>query len=395
MKNLTQLLFTLFCLCLPAVLHAQDKDDSKYLAGAVPEVDGKVVFTKEFSIPGMSQDEIYERLLNWMDARLEKNENTSRVVFSDKEKGQIVGVGDEWIVFSSTALSLDRTQILYQLTITCQPEKSVLEVEKIRFNYREGKEKYNAEEWIVDKYALNKTKTKLVRGLAKWRRKTVDFVDDLCLGAAEALSATTVKAPVEEKKEEKKEVKAVVNSGPTVITQKKQVTVEPAKAAEKESEGIVNNAQVIEVPQVKKPAALVVPAQKNQQEEYRTVAPDQLPSEVIQTGAGKLVIVIGQEPFNMTMMTANAGGSLGKVNGKPVVFSILSPDQPYEQMEKAESYTIRFYPTGQTEPTVILECKKLPSPATMEGMPRTYVGELLKAMVKYPQAEKSKSLFKF
>ncbi|WP_308760019.1 DUF4468 domain-containing protein [uncultured Bacteroides sp.] len=385
MKNLTQLLFTLFCLCLPAVLHAQDKDDSKYLAGAVPEVDGKVVFTKEFSIPGMSQDEIYERLLNWMDARLEKNENTSRVVFSDKEKGQIVGVGDEWIVFSSTALSLDRTQILYQLTITCQPEKSVLEVEKIRFNYREGKEKYNAEEWIVDKYALNKTKTKLVRGLAKWRRKTVDFVDDLCLGAAEALSATTVKAPVEEKKEEKKEkkeVKAVVNSGPTVITPKKQVTVEPAKAAEKESEGIVNNAQVIEVPQVKKPAALVAPAQKNQQEEYRTVAPDQLPSEVIQTGAGKLVIVIGQEPFNMTMMTANAGGSLGKVNGKPVVFSILSPDQPYEQMEKAESYTIRFYPTGQTEPTVILECKKLPSPATMEGMPRTYVGEILKAMVK-------------
>ena len=39
MKNLTQLLFTLFCLCLPAMLQAQDRDDSKYLAGAVPEVD--------------------------------------------------------------------------------------------------------------------------------------------------------------------------------------------------------------------------------------------------------------------------------------------------------------------------------------------------------------------
>lgn len=84
----------------------------------------------------------------------------------------------------------------------------------------------------------------------------------------------------------------------------------------------------------------------------------------------------------MTMMTANAGGSLGKVSGKPVIFSILSPDQPYEQMEKADKYTIRFYPTGQTEPSVILECKKLPSPAAMEGMPRTYVGEILKAMVK-------------
>ena len=92
MKNLTQVLIALFCLCMPALLHAQ-RDDSKYLAGAVPEVDGKVVFTKDFSIPGMSQDTIYSRLLRWMDARLAKNGNNSRVVFSDKEKGQIVGIG--------------------------------------------------------------------------------------------------------------------------------------------------------------------------------------------------------------------------------------------------------------------------------------------------------------
>ena len=76
MKNLTQVLFALFCLCMPALLHAQ-RDDSKYLAGAVPEADGKVVFTKDFSIPGMSQDTIYSRLLKWMDTRLAKNENTS------------------------------------------------------------------------------------------------------------------------------------------------------------------------------------------------------------------------------------------------------------------------------------------------------------------------------
>ena len=64
MKNLTQFLFMLLCICLPATAFAdanKDKDDdSKYLAGAVPEVDGKVVFTKEFSIPGMSQEEIFE-----------------------------------------------------------------------------------------------------------------------------------------------------------------------------------------------------------------------------------------------------------------------------------------------------------------------------------------------
>ena len=48
---------------------------------------------------------------------------------------------------------------------------------------------------------------------------------------------------------------------------------------------------------------------------YKEVAPDQLPANAIQMGAGKLVLVIGSDPFNMTMMTANAGGSLGKSSG--------------------------------------------------------------------------------
>ena len=175
MKRLTQLLFMLFFLCLPIVLQAQKRDDSKYLAGAVPEEDGKVVFSKDFSIPGMSQDEIFERMQKWMELRLKKNQNeTSRVVYTNKEKGQIVGMGEEWIVFTSTALSLDRTIIDYQLTTYCQPEKCEFRIEKIRYTYREGRdqEKYTAEEWITDKYALNKSQTKLVLGLAKWRKGT-------------------------------------------------------------------------------------------------------------------------------------------------------------------------------------------------------------------------------
>lgn len=366
MKNFTQVFIALFCLCMPALLHAQ-RDDSKYLAGAVPEVEGKVIFTKDFSIPGMSQDTIYSRLLKWMDARLAKNENNSRIVFSDKAKGQIVGMGDEWIVFSSTALSLDRTKILYQLTVTCQPEKCILEVEKIRFSYREGKEKYTAEEWITDRYALNKSKTKLVRGLAKWRRKTVDFVDALCMDVTEALSASTATpTPAEERKEEKKETKALVNSGTTVITPKTQVTVEAPQSTP--------TTVVVTTPQTN---AQVSPAA------YKEVAPNAIPADAIRTGNGKLVIVIGEEPFNMTMMTANAGGSLGKIAGnKPVIFTILSPEQPYAQMDAAQTYTVRFYPNGQTEPSVILECKKVPSQAPIEGMPRTYIGEILKAKIK-------------
>ena len=180
MKKLTQLLFIV--LCLPAVLQAQKRDDSKYLAGAVPEENGKVVFSKEFSIPGMSQDEIFERMQKWMDLFLRKKQNeTSRVVYTNREKGQVIGMGEEWLVFSSTALSLDRTLINYQLSALCQPEKCEFRIEKIRYTYREGRDqqKYTAEKWITDDYALNKSRTKLILGLAKWRRKTVDFADEL------------------------------------------------------------------------------------------------------------------------------------------------------------------------------------------------------------------------
>lgn len=347
MNKLTQIFFVLLMICLPVTTlladNDKDDDDSKYLAGAVPVVDGKVVFSKEFSIPDMSEDEIYNRMLKWMTNRLKENKNNSRVVYADKEKGTIAGVGEEWIVFSSSALSLDRTWINYQITVVCLPEKCRMEIEKIRYTYRE-KEKYNAEEWITDKYALNKAQTKLVRGLAKWRRKTVDFADKLFQGAAQALGeqeAVVAPKPVEKK--------------PAVVTAPGVVIIGGDKG---------------------------VTAPASDMPGYKQIAPDQVPANAIQMGAGRLVIAIGQDAFNMTMMTANAGGSLGKIASKPVVFSILSPDQPYEQLEKAETYSVRFYPTGKNEPSVILECKKVPAPAPMEGQPRTYVGEITKAYIK-------------
>ena len=378
MKALTQLLFVLCCLSFCSQVYAQEKDDSKYLVGAVPMVDGKVLFSKDYSIPGMSQDEIFERAQNWMNARLARNENTSRIVFENKGEGQIVGIGDEWIVFSSTALSLDRTRITYQLSVTCKPAACTLEMGKIRYIYREGEEKYSAEEWITDKYALNKSKTKLVRGLAKWRKKTVDFVDSLCIGLADALSTTPVAKTEEVKVEPKKAEKSIASSGTMVIAPKANTASETnetiATANEPEKQEVI-------------PAMPLTPAQPvgNQPKAdtaYKEVNPAQIPSTAIQNGAGQLVIVIGQEPFNMTMMTANAGGSLGKSKEQHVVFCILSPDQPYEQLEKADKYTVRFYPTGQNEPTLILECKKVPSPAGIEGMPRTFIGEITKAMMK-------------
>ena len=93
----------------------------------------------------MSQAQIYDTMTKWMNERLKENKNIdSRIVFSDEAKGTIAGVGEEWIVFSSSALSLDRTLVNYQITVTCKPGNCLVELEKIRFTYRET-EKYKAE----------------------------------------------------------------------------------------------------------------------------------------------------------------------------------------------------------------------------------------------------------
>ena len=69
MNKFTILFLTLF-LALPIAMKAdsakEKKDDSRYLVGAVPEVDGKVIFSKEFQIPGMSQAQIYDTMTKWM-----------------------------------------------------------------------------------------------------------------------------------------------------------------------------------------------------------------------------------------------------------------------------------------------------------------------------------------
>jgi hypothetical protein len=191
-RVIKQTLVVLCGICLPLTLQAQQnnqkQDDSRYLAGAVPEVDNKVVFSKTWELTGTSQEEIFARINDWMKTRLAENDNeTSRVVYTNAERGQVAGTGNEWMVFSSTAFSLDRTRIYYQLTAHCSPGRCTLNIEKIRFAYREGKENYTAEEWIADDVALNKAQTKLVRGMAKWRRKTVDFAAAMFAEASAAL----------------------------------------------------------------------------------------------------------------------------------------------------------------------------------------------------------------
>lgn len=158
------------------------KVDPKYLKGAVPEVNGQVVFSKHINVPGKTASQIYDIMLQYMQ-RLTKTSNQieSQISTSDAQKHEIVGIYQEWLVFKNTALSLDRTRFFYALRAQCSDGAVDIEMMRIRYLYEEERtpQRMTAEEWITDKESVNKKNTKLLPMSGKFRRKTIDRKDFL------------------------------------------------------------------------------------------------------------------------------------------------------------------------------------------------------------------------
>lgn len=155
--------------------------DQKYLAGAVPVVDGRVQFTKEIEAPGKDANQIYDIILKYMQ-KMTKEPNQlgqSRIVLEDAANHEICGTYQEWLVFKNKPLVLDRTRFFYNLMAKCENGKAKLTLTRIYYLYDEERlaQKYQAEEWITDEYGLKKNKNKLSRVTGKFRKKTIDRKD--------------------------------------------------------------------------------------------------------------------------------------------------------------------------------------------------------------------------
>lgn len=189
MKRLVSILLTL----LPMLAIAQDNTwerinvepeqkenpDAKYLEpNAVPEVDGKVCWTTTINAPGKSAKEIYDILLAQMEKMAQEPNQlgNSSVAVKDESKYELGAVFHEWLVFKSSTFSLDRTQFNFQILVSCSDGKADVQLTRIVYLYDVERKpiKYLAEEWITDKYAVNKKHTKLYPISGKFRRKTID-----------------------------------------------------------------------------------------------------------------------------------------------------------------------------------------------------------------------------
>lgn len=181
-----KILLALFAL-LPITAGAKSDVDSKYLAGAVPEENGMVVFRKSFRVPGKSQQDVLagvkDFVVNDLVGKGIEGLRT-RVISDGQEGGLVVARVEEWMVFKNKPLYLDRTRFRYQLSAKVTGDKVEMEISQISYYYAEqtdgtNGESYKAEEWITDQAAIAKSGKKLYPRSGKFRKKTIDRAEEI------------------------------------------------------------------------------------------------------------------------------------------------------------------------------------------------------------------------
>lgn len=163
---------------------AKLKEDPKYLEDAITfDEQGKIVFDTEIEAPGKSAAQLYDLVFDYMSGLThDKESKASRMALVNKDEHIIVNTMDEWLVFSNSFISLDRTECKYNLIAKITDGKVSLSINHINYIYEEGRQtgfKLPAEEVIIDKVALTKKKNDLARIFGKFRKKTIDRKDQI------------------------------------------------------------------------------------------------------------------------------------------------------------------------------------------------------------------------
>jgi len=408
-------------------MYSQTSD--KYLAGAVPEVDGKVRFNKVITVQsGLAAKSLYDLMDKWA----KQNYNTTdelnnRVLYSSADKHSIACQGETYLVFQRGALVLDRAKMSYQLILEIEDGKCGVTVRNIKYDYPDEKEPVLAEKQITDEIALNKTKDKLNRYYDKFRTHTIDSVNsiynriDVYLNGVNtqgAAAQSVVSVPAKTEVVEEKAVAAPIAAVALPTVQETPKAVEPAPQVQ----------DVMPRQTIAKPITI---DESVGMEGYRSVAPDKIPGNIVKLLSDAMLITSGTSE-QVNVMTASWGG-LGRFWEKPVTFCFLNPTRySVQTMDKGDTYTISFYteayrdavmycgsvsgrntdkikgsgltpvktPSGATafaEAWMIFECKKivaqpispsavvekdLPEDWTKNGFHKMYIGEILNVWIK-------------
>ena len=175
----------LFAIILPLALNAQKSGiPEKYAAGAVPVVDGAVVFSKDYTLKNKTSEQIFDSLLAYANALIHSENSLPQCKISTNDKANnLIAVNmEETMYFKRKAWVTDYTRCYYQLLYQIKDGGFTVTMRNIRYLYEEernGGFQYDAESWITDEAALVKKGKKLSRLSGKFRTKTIDRKDQL------------------------------------------------------------------------------------------------------------------------------------------------------------------------------------------------------------------------
>lgn len=292
-------LFTFACVLLNAQVN------EKYLAGAVPETDGKVVFTRTIGVnTGISDTKLFEQVQEW--AQRKYNHGNNRVLLVDSEDKEIACRGESNLVFKKNAFVLDQAVMSYQLVLKVNQAKCEAIIRNVRYKYS-GDENFTAEESISDKEALNGKK--LHRYYGKFRMHTVDSVAALFNSLQTYLaSVNNTAAPVAQPVVQQSNVVEVIPATPLV-------PATPAVTSQPSPGGMPG---------------------------FKQTTADKIPGNYIKLLSNWTLIASGKSG-KQNVMTASWGG-IGVMWEKPVAMCFLNPTRySVTTMDEGDTYTISFY----------------------------------------------------
>ncbi len=378
----------------PCILSAQEDKNSRYLGGAVPEVNGKVIFQRQISTDQKISDNLFFTLVSrWAEEKFSTLENSGNVLkLSNPVSKQLIKEAVTPLVHRDNAFVFDVVQMHYQIYLQVEDSVCNIALSNITLHYPSWTKPQTAEELISDKAALNKRKTSMHGYHAKFRKLVVDSVDqvftslDIFLNGKKTIEAQgVIKGLISEDNQTER---------PIISTKSEDVSV-PIINAQSEIEG------------------------------FGELASSKLPADLI---SNRMLIVSGTGN-KISVMPASWGGQ-GEMLSKTVMYNMQNPkyfskkdvrdgdkyiimffSEDYagalsqfkntkgkeNQKIEASGFTKKTTASGLTifsEATMIIECKKLISQPVSEdanitlpeGTPienlQMYTGEILNAWVK-------------
>lgn len=288
-------------LFISSVLCVNAQDDGKYMAGAVPEVNGKVQFVRVINTGGKyTEAKLFEAVNNWAEENYNNGDNDSKVLLSNPETKSIACAGQKKLVFRRNTFVLDQAVLSYQLILEIENADCKASMRALKYEYSDFKDPEPAEKLITDKIAIGKN-NKLNRYYDKFRTYTIDSVNSVFDSLEKYLNGVAPVAQVQQQAI----AQPVVSGTPQTVAPPQSGTIAPVAIADAPMAG------------------------------YKRVSADKIPASM----SGKEVLLALGTKENPNVIWAKWSGTSTLMDKMQAITNMGSG----QKLNNNETYTISFF----------------------------------------------------